>query len=182
MKKFSPKRKKVVQKGQEIWTYEDPKEHALMIKAAIFNVNLIDFDTWLSKLEACEAKEELIERRQAAVDAKNIAVLKRHLEFMVLQWSSISREEALLPLAKRGIKSQDDKKRAAIASKKIRQKNTDKLLQSIGELHKKMLAEFEKKDQTLLNIHLIREFKKLYQIEISAYLIRKAKASPIAKN
>lgn len=70
MKKFHPKRKCTKERDQEIWVYEDPNDQALAIKGAIFQFNLVDFDTWLMKLETCAAKDQLIERRQAAVDAK----------------------------------------------------------------------------------------------------------------
>ena len=180
MKKFHPKRKCTKEKDQEIWDYEDPNDQALAIKGAIFQFNLVDFDTWLMKLETCAAKDQLIGRRQAAVDAKNISVLQRHLEFMSLQWSSIDREDFLLSLAKIGDTSQKNKTKAAEASKKIRQESSDKLSKSIRELRNEMLIEFEEKDRTLLNIHLIRRYAELHKVKISNYLIRKAIANPEA--
>lgn len=79
--------------------------------------DLPDFDRWLSALEPCGAKTELLERRslaiQASKDSKRDAVL-RHLEWMMLRRQYLDREGFLLPLARsdrRHRDSQADKAR-----------------------------------------------------------------------
>jgi hypothetical protein len=114
MTKFKPKRKQTKSSGTNLWVYEDPSEQALAIKAAILGFNLVEFDTWLTKLEECVVKDELITRRQAAVKAKTINELRARLEFLNLVWIEIKRDDFLLPFARIGKKTYDKSLRRVI--------------------------------------------------------------------
>jgi hypothetical protein len=182
MKKFNPDRTCAIENGRETWVYKNRKEHFLAIKAIIYGFNLSEFDTWLMEFEECEAKEELIERRKAAVNASDQATLKAHLEFLNLQWYYIRRVGFLFPFAKIGDESQANKTKANIKSIKIRQAKADEESERILALYNKMLAEFEKKDQTLLYSHVIREYEKLHGVKITDYKIRNAIAKTKLQN
>ena len=88
----------------------------------------------------------------------------------------IKREDFLLPKAKNeALKKQKSIKGSEITKALVIKKTTEKL-KKIAELYKKMLIDYEKKDLTLLNIHLKKEYTNRYGgNEISDYLIRKAK-------
>lgn len=101
MTKFAPIRKSFKREEVVFWIYEDAAEQSLYVKAGMLGgFNLGEFDTWLISLEACQAKQELIERRQAAIEAENIHELRRHIEFLTIRSLFLRREDALLPLAK----------------------------------------------------------------------------------
>jgi hypothetical protein len=181
MKDFAPQRQLTgyIETEQQlkipVWIYADPKEQSLLSKAGMVGkFNLVDFDSWLIELGPCEARDELIERRQNAIEAKNIQELRHHLEFLNLQWHHIRREDALLPRARNDKASRDKRSEGGQISKAIKQAKADELSEKIFKLHSAMMIEYEKEDKTLLNIHVIRKYQGLYNIEISNYLIRKA--------
>ena len=63
------------------------------------------FDSWLGRLPACGAREELTARRALAETAlltppSNPDAALRHLEWLMLRRREIQREDAILPLAK----------------------------------------------------------------------------------
>ena len=114
MKKFSPKRKSIKREKEVFWIYEDAAEQSLYVKAGMLGrFNLGEFDTWLVSLEACKAKQELIERRQAAIESKNIHELRRHIEFLTIGSLLIRREDALLPKARAADKRNKTQQRIA---------------------------------------------------------------------
>ena len=79
---------------------------AFAIDCALHGFDLPKFDLWLGAMESCGAKEELLERRQWAWEAvrrdQPKDSLLRHLEWMLLRWRYIRREEYILPLARTG--------------------------------------------------------------------------------
>lgn len=106
MKDFAPKRRLInslkTEAGEELsaWVYAESNEQTLFIKARVAaKFNLADYDSWLIELGPCEARDELIERRQSAVEAKNIQELRHHLEFLHIVCTHIRRDEYLVPLA-----------------------------------------------------------------------------------
>jgi hypothetical protein len=162
-------------KSQDSWLYADTNQQALAIKSSIWGFDLPGFDKWLEKLEECEGKNELIERRNE-LNKQKLASLKSNIEFFVLRMNYIKREDFLLPKAKNeALKKQKSIKGSEITKALVIKKTTEKL-KKIAELYKKMLIDYEKKDLTLLNIHLKKEYTNRYGgNEISDYLIRKAK-------
>ena len=189
MKDFAPQRRLTgyIETEQKIkipvWIYADPKEQGLLTKAGMVGkFNLVDFDSWLIELGPCVARDELIERRQSAINAKNIQELRRHIEFLSLQWHHIRREDALLPRAKKDKASQEKRSEGGQISKAIKQAKADALSERIFKLYSALVIEYEKEDKTLLNIHVIRKYQELYDVEISDYLIRKAIRKSRAQN
>jgi len=111
-----------------VWIYADPKEQSLLNKAGIVGkFNLVDFDSWLIELGPCVARDELIERRQSAINAKNIQELRCHIEFLSLQWHHIRREDALLPRARNDKARQERRSEGGQKSKAIKQAKADEL-------------------------------------------------------
>jgi hypothetical protein len=75
--------------------------------AVLNGFDIRGFDSWHSSLQECGAKKELTERRALAVNAaleNNSDGLLRHLEWMLLRWKEIRREDYVLPLARTGKK------------------------------------------------------------------------------
>ncbi len=98
---------------------EDVREESLHAFAALSGFDLVAWDEWLSALEPCPAKAELMERREAAKHAKNSDAMLRHLEWMQRRRVEIVREDSLLPLARTGDKVQKPRKRANAERQKV---------------------------------------------------------------
>lgn len=88
--------------------HANTQQVAFAVACMLYGFNLPEFDLWLSALENCGAKTELLERRKLAWEAtrnnKPEDSRKRHLEWMLLRWQNIRREEFILPLARTGQK------------------------------------------------------------------------------
>lgn len=100
------------------------------------------FDKWLAGLEACGAKTELQQRRQLAKEAvsvrpPNTQTLNRHLEWMMLRWRMISREDVILPKAKIGqafSSSQSEKGRKGLETRwaSDERRNVDQVIETLA--------------------------------------------------
>lgn len=93
--------------------------------AALQGFDINGFDEWLAGMEECGAKLELTQRRQWAKDAiqydsVNRDALLRHLEWMLLRWKYIRREEYILPLARAGDRVKKGGQKGGNASKATR--------------------------------------------------------------
>ena len=89
------------------WLYTDPKTQSFCLSALFAGFNLADFDDWLSALEPCVAKDELMLRRARTIDLYGTGqpeAVRVNLEWMALRRHGIMREEFVLPLAKKGAK------------------------------------------------------------------------------
>lgn len=82
-------------------------EEIFQAVAVLTGFDILGFDKWHGALGECGAHKELRERRElakaAALDNNQDALL-RHLEWMLLRWKYIRREEYILPLARMGDK------------------------------------------------------------------------------
>lgn len=179
MRKISiPKRRllKVDSDKNSVWEYVDPEEHAVALKAQIaWAFNLGEFDTWLEGLEACEAKNELIERRNNLF-SESKKVLKGSLEFLKIRRFEIEKENHLLPLALYGNTIKAKRAVGGKNSRLIRLKKAEELSRLIASLYNQMKINAELKDIPCYHSHVIDEFQKKYPKEkkISSYLINKA--------
>lgn len=82
-------------------------EEIFAARYALQGFDLDVFDQWLSTLVDCGAKTELIERRELALaafckDPNNKDATVRHLDWILVRWREIRREQFLLPLARAG--------------------------------------------------------------------------------
>lgn len=100
----------------------DPQlaEEIFNVQAALAGFDLRGFDAWLATLPEAGNMTELPERRSLAKAAAmppkpNYDALRRHLEWMLLRWKQIRREEYVLPLARTGKKVRDPFKEANLA-------------------------------------------------------------------
>ena len=85
----------------------DVADEVFCTMAALEGFDIQGFDRWHAALDECGAKLELAERRAWAKaeikpGAINRDALLRHLEWMLLRWKYIKREEYILPLARAG--------------------------------------------------------------------------------
>lgn len=93
-------------------------DEIFQVVAALNGFDIQGFDEWLNRMEPCGAKDELSERRRWAWEAVrpgpgniNHDALLRHLEWMLLRWKYIRREEYILPLARSGKLIDDARKK-----------------------------------------------------------------------
>ena len=99
--------KKTKEKGAPSGASEAVKEEMFQWMAAFKGFDIRGFDKWHSELGDCGARRELSERRELAKEAatkNNTDALLRHLEWMLLRWKYIQREDYILPLARTGDK------------------------------------------------------------------------------
>lgn len=96
-----PKKKPPAEAGADV------ADEIFCTMAALEGFDIQGFDRWHAALDDCGAKLELAERRAWAKaeikpGAINREALLRHLEWMLLRWKYIKREEYILPLARAG--------------------------------------------------------------------------------
>lgn len=97
--------KVTLKKGAPSGASEEVKEEVFQWTAILYDFDIEGFDKWHSSLGECGAHKELTERRASAKDAalkNNEDALMRHLEWMLLRWKYIKREDYILPLARTG--------------------------------------------------------------------------------
>ena len=97
------------------------KESTWLI-CGMLGLDLRVFDEWLDGLDDCPAKRQLTERRQRLDewigrhpkisldlrDDESCAALKRHVEFLMIRWSEIARDDTKTPYTRLGVKYSQD--------------------------------------------------------------------------